>query len=202
MTAWSIAETAQGVRDLDRARHRCRRRRPGSRPVGTVGRRLAIGAAGRSAPPPVRVPQAARLRLEHPVHQRRVVEEDALDRRPGQDERPQRARRDDVGAGRLAEEDRDLAEEVAAGERRPLLAVDDDRRLAVEDDVERRAGEALAEDRAPRPGRPPPRTCGRSARAGASSGPRTARSRRSGRRSRRGWPSSVVPLYRALWTAF
>ena len=66
-------------------RARCRRRRPGSRPVGTVGRARDRRAV--SAPPPVRVPQAARLRLEHPVHQRRVVEEGALDRRPGEDER-------------------------------------------------------------------------------------------------------------------
>jgi hypothetical protein len=70
---------------------------------------------------------------------------------PARTRRPQLARGDDVGAGRLAEEDRDLAEEVAAGEGGPLLAVDDDVRLAVEDHVERGAGEALAED--PRPGR-------------------------------------------------
>ena len=59
-------------------------------------------------------------------------------RGPGEDEAAQRPRRDDVGDGRLAEQDRDLAEEVAAAERGALLAVDDDRGLAVEDDVERR----------------------------------------------------------------
>ena len=44
------------------------------------------------------------------------------------------------------EQDRDLAEEVAAGQARPLRAVDDDRRLAVEDHVEPGAAQALAED--------------------------------------------------------
>ena len=48
--------------------------------------------------------------------------------------------------GRLAEQDRDLAEEVAAGQGGSLLAVDQDLRLAVEDHVEGRAGQALAED--------------------------------------------------------
>ena len=53
---------------------------------------------------------------------------------------------DDVGDGRLAQEDRDLAEEVAAGQPGAFRAVDDDGRLAIEDDVEPGAGEALAED--------------------------------------------------------
>ena len=48
--------------------------------------------------------------------------------------------------GGLAKQDRDLAEEVAPAERRPLLAVDDDGGIAVEDHVERRPGEALAQD--------------------------------------------------------
>ena len=79
------------------------------------------------------------------------------------------ARRDDVGDRRLAEQDRDLAEEVAARQRRPLLAVDDDVGLAVEDDVERRARTGPGAG----PARPPaydaaPRTCARRARAAAS----------------------------------
>ena len=52
----------------------------------------------------------------------------------------------DVGDRRLTEEDRDLAEEVAATQRGPLLAVDDHVRVAVENDVEGRSGQALAED--------------------------------------------------------
>ena len=55
-------------------------------------------------------------------------------------------RRDDVGRRRLAQQDRDLAEEVAAPEGRALLAVDPDVRGAVEDHVEARPGQALAED--------------------------------------------------------
>ena len=54
--------------------------------------------------------------------------------------------RDDVRDRRLAEDDRDLAEELAAAEPGALRAVDDDRRLAIEDDVEAGPGEALAED--------------------------------------------------------
>ena len=72
--------------------------------------------------------------------------EERLDRRAGEDEAAQRSRGDDVGDRRLAEQDRDLAEEVAAGQARPLGPVDDDRRLAVEDDVEPGAAQALAED--------------------------------------------------------
>ena len=41
----------------------------------------------------------------------------ASTRRPGEDEAAQRPDRDDVGDRRLAEEDRDLAEELAAAER-------------------------------------------------------------------------------------
>ena len=48
--------------------------------------------------------------------------------------------------GRLAEEDRDLAEVVAPAERRPLVAVDDDLGVAVEDHVERRPRQSLPED--------------------------------------------------------
>ena len=54
----------------------------------------------------------------------------------GQDEAAQRPRREDVRRGGLAEQDRDLAEELAATQRRPLGAVDDDLDLAVDDDVE------------------------------------------------------------------
>ena len=77
--------------------------------------------------------------LEHPVHDPRVGDQERLDPRAGQDQAAQRSGRDDVGDRRLAEEDRDLAEEVAARQPGPLRAVDEDRRLAIEDDVEARA---------------------------------------------------------------
>ena len=47
---------------------------------------------------------------------------------------------------RLAEDDRDLAEEVAPTQPGPFGPVDHDRRLALEDHVEPGAGEALAQD--------------------------------------------------------
>ena len=51
-----------------------------------------------------------------------------------------------VGHRRLAEQQRHLAEEVALAQARPVLAVDADGDLALQDDVEPGAGEALAED--------------------------------------------------------
>ena len=80
-----------------------------------------------SAPPSVRGPQPAGLGLEHPVHHPRVGDQERLDARAGQDEAAQRPGRDDVGDRRLAEDDRHLAEELAAAEPRALRAVDDDR---------------------------------------------------------------------------
>jgi hypothetical protein len=59
---------------------------------------------------------------------------------------PRRTERDDVGDRRLAEEDRHLPEEVATGQARPLRPVNDDRGLAVEDDVEPRPADALPQD--------------------------------------------------------
>ena len=66
--------------------------------------------------------------------------------RTGEDQAAQRPGGHDVRDGRLAEEDRHLAEELAAAQPGALRAVDDDGRLAIEDDVEPGAGEALAED--------------------------------------------------------
>src|SRR5207342_1765865 len=106
------------------------------RPAGTA----------RSAPPSVRGPQPAGLRLEHPVHDARVVDEERFEALAGEDQAAQRSQRDHVGDGRLAKENGDLAEEVAAAEPGALVAIDDDRGLAVEDDVEGGPGEALAED--------------------------------------------------------
>ena len=70
----------------------------------------------------------------------------ASTRGPGQDQAAQRPHGDHVGDRRLAEDDRDLAEELAAAEPRALGAVDHDGRLAVEDHVEPGPGEALAQD--------------------------------------------------------
>src|SRR5436190_1885699 len=64
----------------------------------------------------------------------------------GEDQTAQRPGRDDVRDGRLAEDDRHLAEELAATQSSPLGPVDDDGRLAIEDDVEARPGQALTED--------------------------------------------------------
>ena len=61
--------------------------------------------------------------------------QELLDCRPGQDQAAQRADGHDVGDRWLAQQDRDLAEELAPAELRPLLAVDHDRGLAVEDEV-------------------------------------------------------------------
>ena len=51
--------------------------------------------------------------------------------------------------GGFTQEDRHLAEEVAPVERGALLAVDEDRGVALEDDVEARSGQPLAEDAFP-----------------------------------------------------
>ena len=59
---------------------------------------------------------------------------------------PERADGHDVGDRRLREQERHLAEEVALAEVGPIVAVDADRDLAVEDDVEPGPGEALAQD--------------------------------------------------------
>ena len=61
-------------------------------------------------------------------------------------EHAQLAGRDDVRDGRLAEQDRHLAEEVTLAQARDLVAIDLDRDLAVDDHVEARAGKTLAQD--------------------------------------------------------
>ena len=76
------------------------------------------GSATRSAPPAVRVAEPTRLGLEHPVHDPGCADQEALDRRARDRDAAQGRHRDDVGGRRLAEQDRDLAEEVAAVERR------------------------------------------------------------------------------------
>jgi hypothetical protein len=75
-----------------------------------------------------------------------VGREERLHLGAGKDQAPHRAGGHDVRRRRLAEEDRDLAEEVATAQRGQVAAVDADRGLAVEDHVEVRAGEPLPED--------------------------------------------------------
>jgi hypothetical protein len=84
--------------------------------------------------------------LQHPVEHLRVVDQELLELRSRQHQALQRPERDDIGDRRLAEQDRRFAEEVAAGQLGALGPVDDDAGLAVEDNEEARAGEALAED--------------------------------------------------------
>ena len=69
--------------------------------------------------------------------------------RPGQLQRRDRAHRDDVRNGRLAEQQRGLTEELAPAESRDIGTVDPDADLTVEDDEEARAREALSEDALP-----------------------------------------------------
>ena len=61
------------------------------------------------------------------------------------DEAPQHGRRDHVGRRRGVGQNRDLAEEVAPRQAGPLIAVDHDSRLAVQDHVEAAARHVLAE---------------------------------------------------------
>ena len=98
--------------------------RPGPLPTTTTG--YSPGGNGRGS-------AAAQLRHRFALRSRRAcawsiryitggwATQERLDRGPGQDEAAQRPEGDDVGDRRLAEEDRDLAEELAAAERRPLL---------------------------------------------------------------------------------
>src|SRR5437879_540568 len=75
-----------------------------------------------------------------------MVLEERFDLRPGEHQDPQHALGHDIGDGRFAEEDRDIAEELALAEGRTLLPVDANFSLALEDHIEAAAGEALPED--------------------------------------------------------
>ena len=75
-----------------------------------------------------------------------MADQEAFDTGSRQDQAAQCVESDDVGDRRLAEQDRDLAEELAAPERRPLLPIDLDGASSVEDDVEGRTTETLSED--------------------------------------------------------
>ncbi len=75
-----------------------------------------------------------------------MIDEEGLDLGTRQDQAAKRAQGNHVGGGGLAEQDGDLAEEVAPAEPGAILAVDPDRDVAVEDDVEARAAEPLAQD--------------------------------------------------------
>ncbi len=108
---------------------------PGPLPTTTTG--YSPGGNGR---------QAACLDLQHPVHHAGMVDQELLDAGPGQDEAAQRTGGDDIRDRGFAEDDRHLPEEVAPGQARPFVAVDQDRGLAVENDVESGPGQALAQD--------------------------------------------------------
>ena len=94
----------------------------------------------------VRVAEAPGLCLQHPVHDPRVQDEERLDRGGGHREAAHGRDGDDVRGRRLAEQDRDLAEEVAAVELGALRPVDGDVRVALEDHVEAGRRQPLAED--------------------------------------------------------
>ena len=93
--------------------------------------------------------EAPELRLQHAQGHPRKRHEPFLKLGAGQCEAPERHERDDVGGGRLIEQNRQLAEEIAPRQLGPLLSVDSDRGLALEDDVEARAAEALPQDALP-----------------------------------------------------
>ena len=139
MTAWSMPEPRSAYDDLEAAGAAA------DDDDRVVAGRERTGRLGSTAPS-VRGPQAAGLRLEHPEHDPRIRDEERLDR-AGQDEAAQRAR------GRRRR--RSAARRAGSTPRRRSrprprrarsVAVDDDRRLALEDDVEAGAGQALAED--------------------------------------------------------
>jgi hypothetical protein len=75
-----------------------------------------------------------------------MSDQEGLDTRPWKHETAQGPSGHDVRDRRLPEDDRDLAEELTATESRTLCAVHHDGRLAIEDDVEARSGQALAQD--------------------------------------------------------
>ncbi len=75
-----------------------------------------------------------------------MVDQERLNARAGQDQAAERTSRHDVCDRGLAQDHRNLPEEVATGHPRTLVAVDHDRRLTIKDDVETGPGEALAQD--------------------------------------------------------
>ena len=191
-------EPAQEIRGLQRARARSRRRRSGTRPAGTAARRRGsrhghwFAVSRRFA---LRRRRACAWSIRNMTRGWSTRKASTA----GPPRTMQRSGRvgHDVGRRRLAEQDADLAEEVAAGERRQLLAVGDDVRLAVEDHVEAGAGEALPqharvlrEERLLEAARDADR-------AGVAPGRRRSPFRRSRRRSRHGSPSSPPRSRRA-----
>src|SRR5207245_8644623 len=88
----------------------------------------------------------SRLFLEHAVHHLRVPQQEPLERGSRQGQAPQGTLGDYVRRRQLAEQARDLPEEIAGPERGAVDPVDADARGAVEDDVEGGARHALADD--------------------------------------------------------
>src|SRR6476620_7790461 len=71
--------------------------------------------------PNVRGAQAPSFDLKHAPHDGRLLEQKRLELVVGDDQAAQERRRDYIGGWRLVGQDRDLAEEVAAGEPGALL---------------------------------------------------------------------------------
>ena len=88
----------------------------------------------------------ASLRLEHPVHDPGVREQERLDVLGGNDEASEPRASHDVGSGRLTQQRRDLAEEAPLGERGELRLFEDDAGLPVDDDVHARDHLSASQD--------------------------------------------------------
>ena len=73
-----------------------------------------------------------------------MVQQETLNPGPGEHQATQRPQRHHVSDRRFAQQDGNLAEEVAAGDARALRPVDDDSGFPVQDDVEPGAGQPLA----------------------------------------------------------
>src|SRR5205814_261340 len=85
----------------------------------------------------------------HPVHDGRMAEKEIGHAGPRKKEAAHRTEGYDVRNRRVTQEDRHLSEELAPTERRTLLPIHDDPRLAIEDDEETRSRQALPEDALP-----------------------------------------------------
>jgi hypothetical protein len=86
-----------------------------------------------------------RLGPKEAKHQLRPVEQEPLEVRAGDDYAPQKARRDDVRAGRLTGQHGRFSEEISWAERPPFLAVDLDGGLPLEDDEEARSAQSSSQ---------------------------------------------------------
>src|SRR6266700_4085537 len=98
------------------------------------------------ANPSVGALEATRFNLEDAEHNARIRHEEALALERGDRETAQRRARHDVGRRWLGQEGGDLAKEASPRQQPALVGVDDDRRLALDDEVERRVVLTSADD--------------------------------------------------------